>query len=533
VSESVVESTWTDSAHRFMQSTTIAAAVAALVVLPVALMAIDQLPVGVVHDDGMYTILAKSLATGHGYRWINLPGEPRATHFPPGYPAFLALLWRIGPAFPGNIVFFKLVNALLLGVAAALVAVFVRKRLGLSSPAACLTAIFGCAGIPVLVLTNLVMSETLFFTLLIGCLIYAERCLEREQTTPLEATLLAVAGGVLMLVRTHGVAFVGAVALLLLLRRRFRALGVFLVVSAIVAYPWHHWQSVHSGVVPVPMRGDYESYGNWFFGGSPAHSIAFLGRTIAATSREIFAMLVVLTTSGMPTRGVRLLGVGVAIALLVLGLVALRRRAPVTVAFMAGFFAIVLVWPFSPARFVWAVWPLLVVLFVAGALAVKDWRPAARPANLISAVVAAGAIITILGYVTYNLNGYRGRWWSSIGRAAVQAAGPSVTWVARNTPPNAVISSNSEVMIYLYTGRISVPATQFRPEDYFARPSVESRIDALRSILQAYRIDAVAIVANDSLEAAARRMAGGPAPVLRLREEVPAGLILSPTFTTR
>jgi hypothetical protein len=533
VSESVVQGTWTDSAQRFMQSTVLAAAIAALVVLPIALTAIDQFPVGVVHDDGMYTILAKSLATGHGYRWINLPGEPRATHFPPGYPAFLALLWRVGPAFPGNIVFFKLVNALLLGIAAALLAVFARKRLALSSPAACLTAILGCASIPVLVLTNLVMSETLFFTLLLACLVYAERCLERERTTWIEATLLALLGGALMLVRTHGVAFVAAVALVLLLRRRFRPLAVFVVVSAVAAFPWHHWQSMHSGVVPVPMRGDYESYGNWFFGGSPAHSIAFLGRTIAATSREIFAMLVVLTTSGMPSRGIRLLGVVTALVLLVVGLIALRRRAPVTAAFTCGFFAIVLVWPFSPARFVWAVWPLLVAVFVAGVVAVKEWTRPAAWVNVARAAAAAGVLITILGYATYNLNGYRGRWWSSIARAAVQAAGPSITWVARNTPPNAVISSNSEVMIYLYTGRISVPATQFRPEDYFARPSVESRIDALRSILQSYRIDAVAIVANDSLEAAARQMSAGPAPALRLRDEVPDGLIFSPTSTTR
>ena len=61
--------------------------IAAAVVLLVALAVIDTLPVGVAQDDGWYLILAKSLATGQGYRWINLPGAPAATHFPPGYPA--------------------------------------------------------------------------------------------------------------------------------------------------------------------------------------------------------------------------------------------------------------------------------------------------------------------------------------------------------------------------------------------------------------------------------------------------------------
>src|SRR5262249_37429671 len=113
------------------------------------------------------------------------------------------------------------------------------------------------------------------------------------------------------------------------------------------------------------------------------------------------------------------------------------------------------------------------------------------------------------------------------------AAGPTVTWVARNTPRTAVVSSNSEVMIYLYTGRTAVPATQFRPDDYFARPSVQSRIDALRAILQAYRNDSVAMAANDSLAAAARQMSTGSSPVLQLRDEVQDGLIFSPTSTTR
>ena len=50
----------------------------------------DNYHVGVFHDDSMYVILARSLATGEGYRYLNLPGAPEATHFPPGYPALLA-----------------------------------------------------------------------------------------------------------------------------------------------------------------------------------------------------------------------------------------------------------------------------------------------------------------------------------------------------------------------------------------------------------------------------------------------------------
>ena len=73
--------------------------------------AIDLRPVGVLHDDAMYVILARSLATGQGFRYLNLPGSPPATHFPPGYPALLAVISWFTPSFPANIAAFKLVKA--------------------------------------------------------------------------------------------------------------------------------------------------------------------------------------------------------------------------------------------------------------------------------------------------------------------------------------------------------------------------------------------------------------------------------------
>ena len=60
---------------------------AAAVVFGVGVSIIDGSAVGALRDDSMYLELAKALATGHGYRWLNLPGTPAATHFPPAYPA--------------------------------------------------------------------------------------------------------------------------------------------------------------------------------------------------------------------------------------------------------------------------------------------------------------------------------------------------------------------------------------------------------------------------------------------------------------
>src|SRR3954466_11203431 len=70
---------------------------AGAIVIAAGVLIVDSYVVGIAHDDGMYVILGKALATGQGYRWVHVPGAPPATHFPPGYPAVLALLWLIFP----------------------------------------------------------------------------------------------------------------------------------------------------------------------------------------------------------------------------------------------------------------------------------------------------------------------------------------------------------------------------------------------------------------------------------------------------
>ena len=59
-------------------------------------------PAGVWHDDGVYMLVGKALAQGHGLVYDGVAGSPPAAKFPPAYPARLALLWatrgRIGPA---------------------------------------------------------------------------------------------------------------------------------------------------------------------------------------------------------------------------------------------------------------------------------------------------------------------------------------------------------------------------------------------------------------------------------------------------
>jgi len=77
-----------------------------LVLLPSALFSWwnrDMPQLGIHHDDTIYWVGAKSIATGEGYRLLSYPGAPAQTKYPPLFPALLAVAWKINPAFPQNL----------------------------------------------------------------------------------------------------------------------------------------------------------------------------------------------------------------------------------------------------------------------------------------------------------------------------------------------------------------------------------------------------------------------------------------------
>jgi hypothetical protein len=184
-------------------------------VLAVGVATISPWPVGVFYDDGIYLILGKALATGEGYRYLNLPGHPAATHYPPGYPALLAILWLIGPAFPENVALFKLANAVLLSLAAVGFYAFSRRELGLGHGLAAGAILLGCLTVPVLAVTGVLFSEPLFLALLAVALPACERALREEDTRPV--VIAALLAGVTTLVRSLGLPVVVALVVGLVL----------------------------------------------------------------------------------------------------------------------------------------------------------------------------------------------------------------------------------------------------------------------------------------------------------------------------
>jgi hypothetical protein len=452
-------------------------------VATVAIVTITPWPVGAFQDDAIYTVLAKSLAEGEGYKLLNLPGEPNATHFPPGYPLVLAAMWKLWPSFPDNIVLFKFANAFFLAIAALGTFHFARTRLGSSVQAAAAYAIVGTLSIVVLLITGVVMSEPLFMAMMFPALMSAERAVETGK--PRDAAIAGLWLGAWSLVRTLGVFAIPAAGIVLLLRRRWASVIALGAAAAIFVVPWQLWVSAHQDAIAPVLAGKFGSYGGWLTEGYRTGGWAFARDVVLRNLRDLDGMVSFLLLPVQPVipRGIAFVG---AIVLALLGTKRFARNAPVTLGFLAFYMLVVMVWPFEPNRFVLALWPLWTPLIAGGAMLL--WRlrgPSAFvwPARVATAVV----VLAIAGGTTwYNGMGYSRRWWNSIQRDAGQRAKPIVEWIASHTPADAVLATEDDLIVYLYTGRKAVPTSTFTPHERLQPLTDSQDAEAVRAILSSY-----------------------------------------------
>ena len=461
-------------------------ALVAAIALAVALAAIPNWPIGVFQDDGIYVVLGKALASGEGYRYLNLPGAPYATHYPPGYPLLLALLWKVSPQFPQNVALFTFANAGFLAITAFVTFRFAHGRLRLSTLGAAIVALAGSVSIPVLIFGVFALSEPMFMALVIIVLLVAERAADRASWR--DAAIAGFAAGALAMVRTTGVFVVPALALVLVLRRRYIAALCALAAAAVFVVPWNLWAAAHADEVAPVLLGKYGPYNTWLVDAIRAHGAPFVWDVIARNARALYGMAWVMVTGSEASPGALHVPAALAVgALLTVGVVQLARRAPVTAWYLAAYMALVMIWPFEPTRFVWALLPLFAAMIALGIDVVARRHPTTlviRSART-AALVVAGLVIA--GFGLYNVNGVRQGWRDSVPRVTAARATPVVEWVRANTKPTDIIAMEDDPLIYLYTGRRAVPIGSFTPEEYLKEQTYAFATEQLRSIIAGYR----------------------------------------------
>ncbi len=457
---------------------------AGAIVGALALAAITAVPVGVFWDDGVYLIGAKSIATGAGYRLLHLPGAPADIHFPPLWPALLAIVWKLSPSFPDNVVLLKLVNPLLLAVGAALACGYGVRRLNVPPNVAALAAIIFAAALPVMVIAGVLFSEPMFFVALMLALALADRAVDDGGARA--AIAAGIAAGLLTLVRSAGLTLIPALVVALLIARRNREAAIAAGGAAAVLAPWQLWLSMHAHDLAAPLRGSYGPYLDWVLGMYRDRGAAFV---LVMARMNLLAVMRSLGVSLFPfgPREIRPLLVTLVLVVAAIAVIRARRRATTALLFLLFYFAVVFAWPYAPDRFMWAIWPLLGMLLASGAT--ECWRigtsrhGAVQSVRVTSAFACAMGVYAIGGHAGYSIRGASRHWWDSAARGNADALLPVADWINTNTKPDDIVAVDGEPFIYLHTGRTVVPVHILSPDEYFAGTPLERAAADLRELI--------------------------------------------------
>lgn len=209
--------------------------------------------IGVSADSTQYLFVARSLLRGDGLMTLWWAGHPvPLTHFPPAYPATLALLgrWSADPAAGARVLGLALVatNVVLVAALARQAAPDVsRIRAWVAAGAAALCAV----ATDLAIAGSMAWSETPFITLLLLTLLNLDSSLRPgAPTVPPGLIAAAVTAGVATLFRYTGIALIGAGALALFSLSpaswRVRSVRAF-VFGTIAVVPFVLWSLYNIG----------------------------------------------------------------------------------------------------------------------------------------------------------------------------------------------------------------------------------------------------------------------------------------------
>lgn len=429
--------------------------------------------VGLFHDDGVYLVTAKALATGQGYRIISLPTPVVQTKYPILFPALLALVWKIFPVFPDNLVFLKLIPFL---AALAWFALAYRYyvEVGLPRrPAVALTIVLALTPW-VLYLSSILLSEMLFFALGMASLMMLRRLESSVTYGPRFALGAGALAGAALLTRMAGITLIAAGALALVRKNR-KAAAVFLATSVAVYLPWFVWTSHHAtapGSVGYYTATSYTG-STILFNFTPQEKLDIVVTNIAAIIGSFgllfeyhLAVVALLIT-----------------AVLLAGFLLDIRRSGFTVIhmFCLSNLGLITVWTGRPLRFLVMLTPIL-LLFVFRVLMVCAEKTKLR-------WIPAGALLLVVPMLVQNAQDLV----QSQRAGAVLAPGATneppakwyeqaeiASWLRGNTPPDAVIAARLDPLFYLFTGRASLSG--FSSDWYQLYYSPDRTADALGSV---------------------------------------------------
>ncbi|HEY2842127.1 MAG TPA: glycosyltransferase family 39 protein [Bryobacteraceae bacterium] len=408
------------------------------------------------HDDGVLYISGKTLAAGEGFRIASLPEDPSQTKFPPLYPLYLSLIWRLDPRFPQNLLLATLFSWITLAACLALAWRLYRSD-GFSEKRTWLVAALLAVN-PYMILFGCSMFSEMFFTCCVLATFLAARRSVSEGATGM-MVLAGLAAGAAYLSRTAGIALLISVPAWLIWKKELRRAAVFAATMLPAVAGWSLWMRAH-----LPHTADQtllyytDYYGFWMANIRQENLAVLLWKNADQMLYSMGSLVLPKVFEALP---VKILTQVIAVAMIAGVVRLLRRRIAVDYALFALISAgILMIWHYPPTeRFLLPLFPLLIAGLITELEHLASmFKAAFRKKALSERVVAAGFSTAVVGlfaaalflefYVSFGFLQAS----ADQKRAKLSDLRTAYAWMSENLPPSATILSYDDPLLYLYTG---------------------------------------------------------------------------------
>lgn len=429
---------------------------------------------GLFHDDGIYTVVAKSLAEGEGYRIASLPNSPPQTKYPFLYSYLLAGAWKLKPSFPENIIFLKGANVTILVALFFASVLFYRQTVYATQGKALLYALLVTTNPIVFSFTDFAVSDLLLVLLTMGTLVLISAGAEARHGMSRVISLAAV-GGMACLTRLAGLPLIFAGALHAFGSKGFRGFGVYALAVWLIVAPWIFWILSASLPSENSLFAYYLYHANnsarlWTFeiNFSQQMEIALANLRYLAHAVELIYLTPLAPGLNFVIYGMTAWGIFLSI----------QRHNFAFWIFVLAYAALITVWPFHPVRYIAPLIPALVLFLFRGMAGAESFilslgRGERWKRTISKLAWLPLAIILLLDGVwlsSYFFNRDEATTRSLYGRRlpySWKGFVETFMWIRENTEQGSILATAFDPMYYLYTGRKAIRPALHNPESYF------------------------------------------------------------------
>ena len=186
-------------------------------------------------DNAGYYIYGKSIAKGEGYRAIHTKDKVKANHFPPGYPALIAVTMKL---FSGKVETIKSANGFFM-FSALVVLFFLFRALTKNIHLSFIACLLSVMNFHLLEYSTIMMSEISFVLFsALSLLLFTLIDFEQKLYWNWKFWLFVLALTFAFYIRTLGVSLVISFTLILLFQKQWKYASAFVLGFLLLAAPW-------------------------------------------------------------------------------------------------------------------------------------------------------------------------------------------------------------------------------------------------------------------------------------------------------